>query len=343
MKKKSLSRILKIVLPLSVAVGFSVIHLDSIIKIIENINITLFRYESKVTIVHGSGETEQKPKIAGERPPLNVYVEQAEKTVTVSTEITKKEDKNETPSLPEKKDYSEIDNNQEYSDSLIKRTDINIHKFTLDSPCCVSIIFKTQNNDDASYKLVVRDSFGRTLASELIYAENIITRLGRLYLREGTYTLEIQRGNLWSGKIYKFSVNTFTEAEAHCEAEYNDSIELANSIALNQDIHASSGSANDVDYFTFTLNNLSSVRPELRFSPIDSKLDASRLRLYTLTIAGADSGKEKRFTFRGDSTPSRTIEPFTLRAGSYIVSVSREKRSEVDVGIHEYNLRINVQ
>ena len=103
MKKKGLSRILKIVLPLSVAVGFSVIHLDSIIKIIENINITLFRYESKVTIVHGSGETEQKPKIAGERPPLNVYVEQAEKTVTVSTEITKKEDKNETPSLPEKK------------------------------------------------------------------------------------------------------------------------------------------------------------------------------------------------------------------------------------------------
>ena len=321
-EKKFLRAILKI------ALSFTVI--SAALVSIENVNIDFSFFKCNSVI---QAPPEPKPGPYTAPPPVTNKNDDDNKTEPPTQEITKP-----APTPP---DLSTIKINHEYSDSLIKREDINTHTFTLNSPCGINIIFKPHNKDEASYKLAVKDTAGRTLADEFISSKNLITQTGSLYLRNGTYTLEIKRGESWNGEIYKFSVNSLNYA--YSESEDNDSESRANHVPLNQDIHASTGTADDVDYFIFTLNNLSSVRPEFKFTPIDSRLDASKLKLYTLTINGLNTGETREFTFRGDSTPPRTIEPFTLRAGSYLVSVSREKRDGLDLGIHEYTFRINAQ
>ena len=221
---------------------------------------------------------------------------------------------------------------------LKSRNDSNTFTFALDSACAVNISFTPSDGDKAYYILSVHDSAGNTLTRKTIDSEKSYSDSGRLYLNAGKYTLKIQRGYSWSGKTYTLNVNTSHSADT--ESEPNNSPHTANTIPVNQDIPASSGTRNDTDYFAFTLDKPSSVTPSLKFNPVRFSKGIYRFKLYGLEIL--DTGK-KPFIFRGDGTPSRKIKPFILEAGTYIISISRTESEELELGLHEYTLRVEAQ
>ena len=221
---------------------------------------------------------------------------------------------------------------------LKTKNDSNTFTFSLDSACEVNISFTPSDGDKAYYVLSVHDSAGNTLTRKTIDSEKSYSDSGRLYLNAGKYTLKIQRGYSWSGKPYTLNVNTSHSADT--ESEPNNSPHTANTIPVNQDIPASSGTRNDTDYFAFTLDKPSSVTPSLKFNPVRFSKGIYRFKLYGLEIL--DTGK-KPFIFRGDGTPSRKIKPFILEAGTYIISISRTESEELELSLHEYTLRVEAQ
>ena len=237
-----------------------------------------------------------------------------------------------------KKNSQQKDKNT-YTGYLKNMNDKAIHEFTLSYPSAVNVVFYPSGRDDASYRLTIQDSYGSVLTQKIIEGENLHANTGNLYLRAGTYKIEIGRGYSWSGKPYTITINASQAVDT--EEESNDSIQTANVIPLNKDVRASTGTRSDIDYFMFTLEKASSVYPNLNFNPVRNSKGIYNLKLYELSILGINKGP---FIFRGDNKPSKQIRPFILEAGTYIIIVSRlEDQDKLELGLHEYTLRVSAQ
>lgn len=221
-----------------------------------------------------------------------------------------------------------IINNQTYSGTLEAKTDIDFYSFTLDQTCAVNITFNIQG----SYNIIVINASGEILTEFNIDNNKIIYNTGRLFLKAGDYAVRIKEGISWCKEPYTLRVNT--RIESYSEAEINNTPEEANLVPLNMDIQASTGTEKDLDYFTFSLNKKSTVTPLINFEPLNS-----RLKLYKMTISGID----EEINFTGESKISGKTKYFTLKPGNYILCVSRIKREDLNLNIHEYTLRINAK
>ena len=218
---------------------------------------------------------------------------------------------------------------------LKSRNDKDTHTFTLDDPCAVNISFIPSEGDKAYYILTVTGDLGHVITRKMIDSSNSYSGTGNIYLRPGIYTVSIERGYSWSGKPYRITLNT--SQPQITEHESNNSPQTTNVIPLNEDVRASSGTSNDTDYFTFTLEKPCTVCPYLKFNAVRNGRKVYDKKLYEFTIDDRD------FIFRGDATPSRKIKPFVLDAGTYIMSVSRLDSEELELGLHEYTLRVDAQ
>ena len=221
---------------------------------------------------------------------------------------------------------------------LKTRSSKDTHTFTLDDSCAVNVSFTPSEGDKAYYVLTVTGDFGHVITRKMIDSENLHTGTGNIYLRPGNYTVSIERGYSWSGKPYRITVNT--SQPAITEHESNNSPQTANVIPLNEDVRASSGTRNDTDYFTFTLEKPCMVCPHLEFHAVRNGRQEYTLKLYKLEFLGIDI---EPFVFRGDAKTSREIKPFVLDAGTYIMSISRLDSEELELGLHEYTLRVDAQ
>ena len=253
-----------------------------------------------------------------------------------------------TAAIPAKQETASpeiITDSKPYDDSILQngipnvgfladKYSTSLRTFTLDYPGAVEIVFRPSGRDTASYRLTVRDTFGTVLTQKNIYDEVLSSNTGNLYLRAGTYRAEVARLYSWSGKPYTLTINISHAANA--EEEPNDTLSTANVIRPNEDIRASTGTRSDVDYFTFTLDKTTSIRPYLEFAPVKNY----SLKLYELRIENINGTYSKDFTFRGDAKISKAIKPFTLKPGTYIISLSRVEDKKIELGLHEYTLRV---
>ena len=212
-----------------------------------------------------------------------------------------------------------------------------LRTFTLDYPGAVNIVFRPSDKDTASYKLTVRGASNAVLMQKNIDGESRSCNTGNLYLRAGTYRIEVARLYSWSGKPYTLTVNA--SHAVNTEEETNDTISTANVIPLNENIRASTGTRNDIDYFTFTLDKTASVCPHLEFEPVKNY----SLKLYELVVEDINGTESERFIFRGDARTSKTVKPFILREGTYIIPLSRVEDKNIELGLHEYTLRVSAQ
>ena len=218
---------------------------------------------------------------------------------------------------------------------LKTRSSVDTHSFTLTHSCAANISFTPSDGDKAYYVLTVRGDSGHVITRKTIDSENLHTGTGNIYLRPGNYTVNIERGYSWSGKPYRITVSTSRVSNA--EQESNNSPQTANVIPLNKNVSASSGTHNDTDYFTFTLEKPMMIRPCLEFREVMNGRRVYDKKFYGLTV------DDRNFVFRGDATPSRKIKPFVLDAGKYIISISRLEPEELELGLHEYTLRVDAQ
>ena len=221
---------------------------------------------------------------------------------------------------------------------LKTRNDTNTFAFALDSVYAVNITFTTSARNTGYYRLSVHDSAGTVLTQNMIAGEKLYSDTGRLYLGAGKYIIKVEQGYSWSGMPYTLNVNT-SYAE-NTESEPNNSPQTANMIPVNESINASTGTRDDIDYFVFTLAKPSLVKPSLDFNPVRLKEGIYRLKLYALEILNVD---KDAFIFRGDNMPSRKIKPFILEAGTYITAISRTESEKIELGLHEYTLRVEPQ
>ncbi|MBQ9389184.1 MAG: hypothetical protein IJU07_03300 [Synergistaceae bacterium] len=221
---------------------------------------------------------------------------------------------------------------------LKNRNDKNHFTFELKHSSAVKIGFTSSEEDRAYYRLTVKGASNSVITRKMIDSENHYTDTGNIYLKAGNYTIEIEAGYSWSGKPYKLIVNT--SKALITEAEGNNTPQTATVIPLNEDVRASSGTRNDIDYFIFTLEKPSSVRPYLNFHKVRGSKGVYTFKLYAVNFLEID---KRPFIFRGDGTPSRKISPFILDAGTYIISVSRLENEDLELGLHEYTLRVDAE
>lgn len=220
---------------------------------------------------------------------------------------------------------------------LKTRNSKDTHTFMLSHPCVANISFTPSEGDKASYVLTIGGD--SVLTQKVIDSSNFYADTGNLYLRAGTYTVNIERGYSWSGKPYRITVST--SRIANTEEEGNNTPQTANVIPLNENVRASTGTRNDGDYFTFTLDRPMMICPHLEFNEVSNGKEIYSLKLYELAILGTDKDP---FTFRGDCKPSKKISPFILDAGKYIIVISRiEDTEKLELGLHEYTLRVEAR
>ena len=223
-----------------------------------------------------------------------------------------------------------------YDGSLATEQDKDFYRFELDSDCGVNIILKLSDSNSEAFKLEVSNS-NHILTSktdEQNKSSSLVT--GNLYLRKGEYFVRVSPWRKWIDKPYSLTVKTVQKR--FIEAETNNSERTSNHIPVNQEINASTGYEEDVDYFDFTLEKNSLIIPSLTFDEINSDL-----KVYSLCIDNDSYTENRVFDFLGNGNPSREIKPFRLRAGKYFAIVKRIERKELAFSLHEYSLQINAE
>jgi len=112
------------------------------------------------------------------------------------------------------------------------------------------------------------------------------------------------------------------------ESESNNTVETANAVPVNEDIHASIGQEGDIDCFSFTLDTDAVVQPRLAFDPTDSNS-----RTYVLTLYGRNQTEMMKVNIGGKES-AKVIAPIALKAGTYTVKVENPRYIRQDYTLH---------
>ena len=223
-----------------------------------------------------------------------------------------------------------IELNTGYSGILSSAKDVDCYVFSLDATSAVNVTFGIPGNGTktASHTLaVISAADGSKLSAVSVPGNAPLTETGNLYLSPGAYLVQIARGAAFTNDEYILTVNA--DQNGLMESEPNNTLETANAIPVNEDIHASIGQEGDVDCFTFTLDGDAVIQPKFTFTPTDNSsktyvltiLDMSRREMLKVNIGGKESTK--------------VMPPVALTAGTYTVKIENPRFIRQD-----YTLRL---
>lgn len=220
--------------------------------------------------------------------------------------------------------------NTAYSGMLSDSKDIDFFSFTLEETSAVNVTLGTPGNGSKSttHVYTVYNAADGAKLSTISMPGNVqLTETGNLYLASGTYLVQVTKGSIYTNDEYILTVNV--DQNGFMESEPNNTLETANAIPVNEDIHASIGQEGDIDCYTFTLDGDAVVQPRFTFKPTDSSsktyvltlMDSSRRELLKVNIGGKESTK--------------VIAPVALTAGTYTVKIENPRFVRQD-----YTLRL---
>ena len=220
--------------------------------------------------------------------------------------------------------------NTAYSGTLSNSKDIDFFSFTLEDTSAVNVTFGTPGNGSKSTThvyTVFNAADGSKLSTVSMPGNVQLTETGNLYLSSGTYLVQVAKGSTYTNDEYILTVNV--SQNGTMESEANNTLETADTVPVNEDIHASIGQEGDIDCFTFTLDGDAVVQPRFVFKPTDSSsktyvltlMDSSRRELLKVNIGGKESAK--------------VIAPVALTAGTYAVKIENPRFIRQD-----YTLRL---
>lgn len=206
-----------------------------------------------------------------------------------------------------------IEQGQEYTGSLFEKSDVDYFSIALEHPGALNL--SLSSNDDGSRKTYYTTRIYSTTSSKLLSemtlsGENKQMNTGNLFLKEGTYLIQIIKGNAWTSWDYRLKVDV-TSCE-YSEQEDNNGPEIANEISVNQEVTGSFGVEGDIDYFTFVLEDDMVVQPKLTFSPLETSS-----KTYTLILS--KNGEKLLSTKIGGKESGKVLSPLVLNAGQYLV------------------------
>lgn len=217
-----------------------------------------------------------------------------------------------------------------YTGSLLTQKDVDWYAFEIDAASEVNVQLGTSGSGSktAAYAMSV---YGAQDGAELCTVSapgNVqASETGALYLAAGTYWVRIARGSTWINEAYSLTVTALQNGVM--EAESNNTLETANPVPVNEDVHASFGREGDVDFFSFELDADAVVQPRLTFNPTDSNS-----KTYVITLYGANRAELMKINVGGKES-AKVVAPIALKAGTYAVKVENPRFVQ-----QEYALRL---
>lgn len=210
--------------------------------------------------------------------------------------------------------------NTAYSGMLSSAKDVDFFAFTLEETSAVNVTLGTPGNGTKSiaYVYTVYSAADGGKLSTVSMPGNVqLTETGNLYLSSGTYFVQIAKGSTYTNDAYTLTVNV--SQNGTMESESNNTLETADSVPVNEDIHASIGQDGDVDCYTFTLVSDAIIQPRFTFKPTDSSS-----KTYVLTILDSNRYEMLKVNIGGKES-TKIIAPVALKAGTYTVKIENPK------------------
>lgn len=229
-----------------------------------------------------------------------------------------------------------VELNTGYSASLSSAKDIDYFSFTLDETSAVNVSLGSSGSGSktAVYAVdILSSANGATLSSMTVAGNAQLTETGNLYLSSGTYFVKVAKGSASTNDEYILTVNV--DQNGNMESEPNNTSETANTVPVNEDIHASIGQEGDVDCFAFTLDGDAVIQPKFSFTPTDSSS-----KTYVLTIMDA-SRREMLKVNIGGKESSKVIAPVALTAGTYTVKIENPRFVRQDYTLHLVSMAVD--
>ncbi|MDO5422134.1 MAG: hypothetical protein Q4F41_00225 [Eubacteriales bacterium] len=221
---------------------------------------------------------------------------------------------------------STVPANTEIQAVLSEQEDIDIYAFTLEEQAAVSIGISSEEAQSFSVKLADGDSYQLLRQSTLAQGETTEAT----YLAAGSYLVQVEAGDTWTGAGYCLEIHTETAAD--CEAEPNNTAETATPISTNQVIQADSAVKGDVDYYSFTLEGAGLIGVSLNFPATESEketytallLSEDGTELWNGTAAGKDGALSSEPVILPQGTYRLKVENPTWNQNGYTVYISEE-------------------
>ena len=226
--------------------------------------------------------------------------------------------------------------NTEYSGTLSGSKDVDFFSFTLEETSAVNVTLGTPGNGSKSTThvyAVFNAADGGKLSTVSMPGNVQLMETGNLYLSSGTYLVQVAKGSTYTNDEYILTVNV--SQNGTMESEVNNTLETADIVPVNEDIHASIGQEGDIDCFTFTLDGDAVVQPRFTFKPTDSSsktyvltmMDSSRRELLKVNIGGKESTK--------------VIASVALTAGTYTVRIENPRFIRQDYTLHLVSMAVD--
>lgn len=232
-------------------------------------------------------------------------------TATMESDAFVELERNDTPITA-----TSIQLNTAFAGQLLTKNDVDYYVFTLEQNSIVNVRMTTKGNNSRSdhFQYAALNHLGSTKLAEISVSGNVLlSETDRLYLAKGKYLLRMQKSLSHTDAEYQLTV--FAEPALHTEVEYNNTMETATQLSLNQNIQGSFGIEGDVDYYVFTLNENAVIQPRFTFNPFDNNSKA-----YEFSVLNTLKEVLIKEMFRGKET-SKTVRPLALPAGTYYIKL----------------------
>ena len=225
--------------------------------------------------------------------------------------------------------------NQMYTGSLFEKTDEDWYRFRIEQPGSIKVTIGAEATGNKTSKFIatVCDIEGKRILTQCELTDNVEkAESGNVYLRSGDYCIHVSKGSLWTSYEYQVEVD-YNESD-YSEEEFNDQMEEATSIPLNQDIVASFGTEGDVDYFSFSVDRDVIAQPRISFDPLETSTKVYVLSLYkdnTLLYEGKIGGKES----------DKVLVPYPLGVGKYYIKMENPSFNPNDYILHATAVQVD--
>ena len=279
----------------------------------------------------GTQTSDKTPKMGFAKGTYYIVVEpnfysDVNYTLTVNSDTTSyfETEKNDTLETA-----SELSLNTPCIGNLYRNRDIDYYQLNLEENSLLELNFqhKDINNSDVYWKYSIADSDGTILQTWNNKGTQTNDKTPKMGFAKGIYYVIVEP-NFYSDVNYTLTVNSDTTG---CfEAEKNDTIEEANAIPVATACTGNIYKNNDVDYYSFTLENTSDVSITFQHLSINNSDTYYKISLLDENNTEIVKQESKGTTTKIDS------DSVKLDAGTYYIKVASNFYSDIN-----YTLTIN--
>lgn len=245
---------------------------------------------------------------------------------TIKVNFTEEDDSFENEPNDEIASANPIELNSKMTGNIQHEDDTDYYKFTLTELGSVHISFehaKIDSNDSFWRISLLSETSADPIIESSVRGSESISQLSKARLPIGTYYIKVNKYQ-FSNIDYHINLNYQKEGNSY-EVEPNNDILNANKIEVNKKIIGNIQREDDVDYFTFTVNQNGTLSIEFNHPKIDS--DDTHWRIYLLD--NTDTAKIEQAII--GSMVKTTSDRIRVSAGTYYVKIDKRfKYSNLD-------------